>query len=136
VTSPLEAIVVRFGAEWTGGAVINRIVSDINRMVSAGKQAGDPLSMTKMLTGIEDHDRAIAKSAVKLGVWQAHLKDAQDAIRSLGAQVADGSITSAEAAEQYLVLSENAKLAGNVIAATHTADYCDGRGTGWSEERV
>lgn len=118
MTSPLEAIVVRFGAEWTGGAVINRIVSDINRMVSAGKQAGDPLSMTKMLTGIEDHDRAIAKSAVKLGVWQAHLKDAQDAIRSLGAQVADGSITSAEAAEQYLVLSENAKLAGNVIAAT------------------
>jgi len=117
MASPLEAIVVRFGAEWTGGAVINRIVSDINRMVSAGKTAGDALSMTKMLTGLESHDKAIANSAVALGKWQAHLQMVQGAINSLGMEVATGAISEADAAQRYLQLGEAAKGIKEEIAS-------------------
>lgn len=121
MASPLEAIVVRFGAEWTGGAAINRIVSDINRMVSAGKQAGDALSMTKMLSGIESHDKAIAASAVALGRWQASLKMVQGAINSLGMEVATGGMSEEDAATKYLQLSKAAKEIEKEIAAATPA---------------
>ena len=109
MASPLEAIVVRFGAEWTGGAAVNRVVSDINRIVSTGKQAGDMLSMTKMLTGIESHDKAIANSAVALGQWQANLKMVHSSINSIGTELATGAITQEEAASRYLQLGRAAK---------------------------
>lgn len=109
MASPLEAIIVRFGAEWTGGAAVNRVVSDINRIVSTGKQAGDMLSMTKMLTGIESNDKAIANSAVALGQWQANLKMVHGAINSIGTELATGAITQEEAASRYLQLGRAAK---------------------------
>lgn len=109
MASPLEAIIVRFGAEWTGGAAVNRVVSDINRIVATGKQAGDMLSMTKMLTGIESHDKAIANSAVALGQWQANLKMVHGAINSIGTELATGAITQEEAASRYLQLGRAAK---------------------------
>lgn len=115
MASPLEAIIVRFGAEWTGGAAVNRVVSDINRIVATGKQAGDMLSMTKMLTGIESHDKAIANSAVTLGQWQANLKMVHASINSIGTELATGAITQEEAASRYLQLGRAAKEIGQEI---------------------
>jgi hypothetical protein len=115
--SPIEAVVVRFGAEWTGGAVINRIANDLTRLVSSGKQVGDAFSQIGKMTGIQSHDRAIAQSAVTLLKYQTQITNAKSAIGALGQELASGAITTDDAASKYLSLANSIKVAEAGIAS-------------------
>jgi hypothetical protein len=126
MASPLEAIVVRFGAEWTGGAVVNRVVSDLSRIMSAGKETGDALSLISKAASGGSMGDAAAHQAAAILKWQSVIRGAKADIAQLGAAMAlpsntEGHKTLEEGAYAFQIYAGQIANAEKALAAATPA---------------
>ncbi len=88
MATTLDTILVEFGAQWTGGGVINRMITDISRVSRATKELYNPAVATGLVKDMGSQSTAFATAAAEALKYQAAIKGIEGQFGQLGRALA------------------------------------------------
>lgn len=119
----IDRLAIEFGAQWTGGGVVNRMLTDLSRVARATREVFDPVKMTSLSAG----SSAAAKEFSVIGAaalkYQTLLASVESQMRELGQTMAStphNAITPDQIAS-YRVLATQAEELKTKITAVNAA---------------
>lgn len=124
----LETIAIEFGAQWTGGGTINRIITDMSRVARATKEMYNPVKNTGLVTGLDAQAQKFAAAGSQALKYSAQIQDVERRMAQLGQAMAGFAgkgnpfkgITDADAATKYRELANEANTAKAALAGIQT----------------
>lgn len=84
----LDTIAIEFGAQWTGGGVINRIVTDLSRVARATKDVYDPIKMSSFAVGTTSQAAAFRDVGAAALKYNAIISNTEKQMVQLGQAMA------------------------------------------------
>ncbi len=84
----LDTIAIEFGAQWTGGGVINRIITDLSRVARATKDVYDPVKMSSFAVGTTSQAAAFRDVGAAALKYNAIISNTEKQMGQLGQAMA------------------------------------------------
>lgn len=85
----LDTIAIEFGAQWTGGGVINRIITDLARVARSTKDVTfDPVKNSNLAVGLNSQAQAYASAGAAALQYSAQISNIQKEMLKLGQSMA------------------------------------------------
>ena len=84
----LDTIAIEFGAQWTGGGVINRIITDLSRVARATKDVYDPVKMSSFAVGTTSQAAAFRDVGAAALKYNAIISSTEKQMGQLGQAMA------------------------------------------------
>lgn len=134
MATTLDTIAIEFGAQWTGGGIIQRIITDLNRVARATKDIYDPVKNTSAIPSANALASPFTHAGAAVLKYQTQLANVETQMRQLGQVMAgiggkDNPFTSL-AGDQQGQVAQYAALANQANALKDsirdTAQAADG----------